>query len=287
MTSRRASGTSLTLSGPVSGGGYDWNIHGPGNLTVTGEVSSVNTVALKFAGSLADKLTVSGTGSLSAATILVEDRGVLMISDGGSVIASYAANVNHLLTVTGTNSSLSASMLNVFRPAHYDDAPKVEVTNGGTLTASSIAIDTSGVGGSWVVVSATGTIDTPSVQGDGTFNFNGGELVNTAGGGAKTNIDILALVFTNGGSYSLEPSEVLITSELLGRHDAVEGASEGTFTFNGGTLQCRPDPRGLPGYIGVTGQILTHVYVNASSTIGLNMQELDVYSPLEGEAPTA
>jgi hypothetical protein len=276
--------TSLTLSGPVSGGGYDWTIHGPGNLTLTGAATSVNAVNLPYTGSSADNLTVSGSGaSLAAATINVGERGIMTVSGGGSVTASNNVDANHILTVTGTGSSLSTPALNVYRPHGYDPSCNVEVADGGTITTPSVSVDTTGAGGSWVILSAGGTMDTTLVYGDGALNFNGGTLVNSAGGsGAKASIDLLALVFTNGGSYSLDPGEILSTSELLGRYDAVEGASDGTFTFNGGSLQCRNDPRGLPNFIGVPGQLLTHVYVDADTTINLNSQELDVYQPLEG-----
>ncbi|MBN2578718.1 MAG: autotransporter-associated beta strand repeat-containing protein [Pirellulales bacterium] len=277
--------TALDISGTVTGAGYDWTIHGPGTLTLTGAASGLGTVSTPYTGTTSDDLTVTGSGaSLSAAYINVGERSLLTVSNGATVTASSVVNVNHLLTVTDAGSSLSTAALNVYRLFHYDDPPVAEVAGGGTLSATFIGIDTTGVGGSTVVLSAGGTIDSSYVSGDGVFNFNGGTLINSTGGGAKTGFDVLALVFTNGGSYSLDPGEYLTTSELLGRYDAeAEEPNNGTFTFNGGTLYCRHDPRGLPNYIGAPDQLLTHVYVDADANINLNSEVLEIYQPLEGD----
>jgi hypothetical protein len=132
----------------------------------------------------------------------------------------------------------------------------VNVVGGGSLTASSVYL---GDRKSWNVlnVDVGATLTTDLVAGDGQLQIYGGTF---SGITHKPTLDIRALVLSGGSTYTIEQGETIICAEILGKSNAWS-----TLTFDGGTMQVRPDPYGPYGanlgLIGYSGLMLGNVYV--------------------------
>jgi fibronectin-binding autotransporter adhesin len=196
-----ASGTTLTLSGVLSGSTRNLELNGPGSLVLSGANTYSGSTTVSNG-----SLTLSGarTATMGAITVgnLASTTGTLNISNGTLTTGTFAVG-------SGTN-ALTAGIVN---------------HTGGNLTMS----------GSQLLLGNGGTGVLPGSNSTGTYNLNGGTLNTVAGGTGVligTNTGTTGVFNMMTGTLNMAATS---TMQIARSDNNAASATTGSFIQTGGT----------------------------------------------------